>query len=98
MKDVFALLPVEQQKQVIEGMIDFVDKYRKEGSCKEIYNISSIKGSASIWEMESAERAATLLLENPGSPYQDYEMFILSNFDTLIREQKKKYDRQLIFK
>ncbi len=96
MKDIFVLLPVEQKKQIMDGMTAFIAKCRKAGICKEIYNISSIKGAMSIWEVESAERAASLFLENPAYPFQDFEMYVLSDFDTQQTEQRNTYDKQFV--
>jgi hypothetical protein len=96
MKDLFVWLPVEQKKQVMDGMTAFIAGCKKAGTCKEIYNISSIKGSMSIWEVESAEKAASLFLENPAYPFQEFEMFILSDFDIQQREQRNAFDKQFV--
>lgn len=50
------------------------EKYRKAGTCKEIFNISSIHGTASIWEVDSTEKGAGLFLENPASPFEDFDV------------------------
>ncbi len=86
MKDVFTLLPVEQQARIMDGVIPFIEKYQKAGACKEIYSVPSIKGSVSIWEIESGEKSGMLHLENPASPFQDFEMYPLADFNLLAKK------------
>ena len=95
MKDMFLMLPSDRQAQIMDGVAAFIEKYRKAGICKEIYNISSIKGSVSIWEVDSAEKGAGLFLENPVTPFEDFEMYVLSDFDAQMKSQKEMYQKLL---
>lgn len=95
MKDMFFMLPTEKREQIMEGLVAFINKYRKIGTCKDIYSIPSIKGSVSVWETDSAEKGASLFLENPAMPFQDYEMFVLSDFDAYIKAQEVMYEKLL---
>jgi hypothetical protein len=95
MKDMFAMIPLEQQAQIAEAGAAFIEKYKKAGICKEIYDIASIHGGASIWEVDSAEKGAALFLENPWYPFSDFEMYTLSDFDAMMKAQKEMYKKLL---
>jgi hypothetical protein len=90
-----ANLQPERQAQIIEGVTAFVEKYRKAGVCKEIYNISSIHGTASVWEVDSAEKGSALFLENLAFAFEDYGMYTLSDFDVKMKAQKEMYQKLL---
>jgi hypothetical protein len=94
-KDTFAMVPPERQAQIMEGVTAFVEKYRKAGVCKEIYNISSIHGTASVWEVDSAEKGSALFLENPAFAFENYEMYNVSDFDAQMKVQKEMYQKLL---
>lgn len=96
MKDTFALLPKEQQEQILQGAGAFIEKYRRTGACKEIYAMPNEKASVSIWELESGEQMGKFSIENPASPFQDFEMYVLSDFEALMRGYQEAYQKQLL--
>lgn len=96
MRDLFVTLPIEDQDHIVEGLASFVDKYRKAGTLEEIYSIPSIKGTVSIWEVESPEKVGIIFLENPASVYQDYDMYVLSDFDAYIKALEGIYEKVLV--
>ena len=55
----------------------------------------SVKASVSILEIDSAEKGTGLFLENPASPFQDYEMHVLSDFGTQMKAYKEMYQKLL---
>jgi hypothetical protein len=95
MKDTFGMVPPEKQAQIMEGVVAFIDKYRKTGVCKEIFNISSIHGTASVWDVESAEKGSALYVENPAYGFEDYEMYVVSDFDVQMKTQMEVYKKFL---
>jgi muconolactone delta-isomerase len=80
-KDSYYALPQETRMQLMEGSMAFVDRYRKEGKCKEIYFTPDMKGSVSVWEMESDVEVAHLMLEFPQLPYTDFEITPILEWD-----------------
>ena len=94
-KDMFVMLPLEQQARIMESSAAFIDKYKKAGTCKEIYSIASIHGGVSIWDVDSAEKGSGLFLENPLAPFSDFEMYTLSDFDVQMKAQKEIYQKLL---
>ncbi len=96
MKDNFVALPIEDQEHLMLGLKTFIEKYRKAGNLKDIYSVPSIKGNVSVWEVDTAERGAALFLENPFTPFQDYEMFVLADFDASVKIQEGMYEKLLI--
>jgi hypothetical protein len=97
-KDTFAMVPPDKQAQIMAGVAAFVDKYRKAGLCKEIYTISSIHGTASVWDVESAEKGSALFLEDPAYGFEEYEMYTVSDFDTQMKAQADMYQKLLVKK
>ena len=95
MKDTFGMVPLDKQAQIMDGVVAFVDKYKKAGVCKEIYNISSIHGTASVWDVESSEKGSALFLENPAYGFEDIEMYAVSDFDVQMKTQKEMYQKLL---
>ena len=95
MKDTFSMVPLEKQAQIMEGVVAFIDKYKKAGVCKEIYNISSIHGTVSLWEVDSGEKGSALFSENPAFGFEDYEMYAVSDFDAQMNVQKAIYKKLL---
>lgn len=73
-KDSLYSLPAQTRAEVIKGATAFVDKYLKAGKCKDIYFHGDMKGTVSIWELQSSEESARLTLENPMSTFQ-YSIF-----------------------
>ena len=94
MSDSYATLPPDVAMRVMEGGAAFIDKYRKAGKCKEIYNVPGLKMGVSIWEVESAEEMTRLFLENPSYPFMDVETYILSDWDTMTRAWKEGLERR----
>jgi hypothetical protein len=74
-KDFFYTLPAEEQAKVFGGVRAFTGKYLKMGKFKSVYVSFDLKTIVVIWEAESAEEAARLFAENPGSNYTDYDSF-----------------------
>ena len=72
-KDSLYALSPEKRVDVLKGATAFADKYIKTGKCKDVYFHGDMKGTVSIWELQSSEEAARLTLENPMSPFLDIE-------------------------
>ena len=79
--------------EVMGATSAFVDKYRKEGKLKEIYNLVGLKGAVSIWEIGSAEDGDRLFLEYPLFPFVDVEMHVLKDYDAYAKALKEAYQQ-----
>ena len=95
MNDSFLMVPPEMQMQLLEGTVAFIEKHRKAGNCKDIHNMPGMKGSASIWEVQSAEEGNQFFLESPLYPFSSVEMHVLSDFDAHIEAQKEALQQRL---
>jgi hypothetical protein len=94
-KDTYFNLPVEEQFKLIEDSFSFVDKHLKSGMCKDIYHIPGSKGTAMIWEADSAEQLSLRFLENPMSIYEDPEIIVLSSWDEFKSVIRRIYNKRL---
>jgi len=96
LKDMLYTLPPEQQKELNTGAMAFIDKFRKEGKCKEIYNVPGLNMSVSIWEIESAEELDQLFLEFPMFSFMDFDIYTLSDFDANIKGTNELLERMIV--
>ena len=95
MKDTFAMVPLDKQAQIMEGVAAYINKYKKAGVCKEVYSIASIHGTASIWDVESGEKGNAIYVENPAYGFEDFEMYAMSDFDAQMKVQMEGYKNLL---
>ena len=93
-KDAFLMLPREKQVEIWEGMVAFIDKYRKAGKCKEIYMDGDMKGGVLIWEVESDEDITKAILENPISPFSDIDARPIIDWDTGVKATRESFKKQ----
>ena len=92
-KDLFLALPPETQAQLMEKLAAFMHKYSKAGKCMAAYMHDDMAGGVTIWEVESAEEVARLVLENPVSPFFDTESSLIVEWDAgmkLLKEALRK--------
>lgn len=94
LKDSFFTVPPELQMQLVAGVTAYVDKTRKAGKLKEIYNVPGLKMTVSIWEVESAEESTRLFLENPLFPFMNVETYTLSDWSTMTKAWKEAVERR----
>jgi len=93
-KDVFLMLPEEKRMEIMEGMIAFIEKYRKAGKCKEIYYDGDLKGAVSIWEAESDEESTQLILENPLAPFSDLDIRPVIEWDVGVKAMREAFRKR----
>jgi len=84
-KDAYYMLPPERRMEIMQEVVAFIDKYRKAGKCKEIYETADLKGGVSIWEVASSEESARLMLENPMLAFQDIDIQPLVEYDVAMK-------------
>jgi len=84
-KDSYYMLPPERRIEIMQAVIAYMEKYRKAGKCKEVYEAADLKGGVSIWEVESSAEAARLMLENPLLAFTDLDIHPLIEFDVAMK-------------
>jgi hypothetical protein len=94
-KDLFFGLQPEKQIKLLSETFDFVEKQKKAGHCKEIYYTPGDKGTASIWEAETFEELTLRFIENPMNPFQDAQIYLLSDWGAFMDTAKKIYRKML---
>jgi len=88
------MLPEEKRMEIMEGMIAFIEKYRKAGKCKEIYYDGDLKGAVSIWEAESDEESTQLILENPLAPFSDLDIRPVIEWDVGVKAMREAFRKR----
>ena len=88
-KDAFLMLPLEQKMTIMEGAVAFIEKYRNVSKCKEAYMDADLQGGASIWDVDSEEEAAKLILENPMAPFLNAELRPVISWYTAVKAQQE---------
>jgi len=93
-KDTYYMLPLETRMDVMKGALAYVEKCRKAGKCKEFYFTADLKGGTSIWEVESSEEAARLMLKNPDHAFMDIDIQPVVEWDAGVKaltEYRKRF-------
>lgn len=80
-KDMFYALPQEQRVELVAEAFAMIDKYRKSGKLKEVYNTPDQKSTVMIWDWASPEESSRIALENPLWAFQEVEAQQLVDFD-----------------
>jgi Muconolactone delta-isomerase len=93
-KDAFLMLPQEQRIAIWEGMVAYIERYKKVGKCKEIYMDGDMQGSASIWETDSEKEVTNFILENPMSPFMSIETRPVIGWDIAVKAQREYFQKQ----
>ena len=93
-KDLFLMLPEEKRMEIIQGMIAYIEKYRKSGKCKEIYQDADMQGSVSIWDVESDKESTQLMLENPLAPFTDFDIRPVTEWDVAVKAMRESVQKR----
>lgn len=94
-RDTFFALGSKRQAELLEDSFAFVERQKKSGVCKEMYYLPGYKGTASIWEVESAEEITLRFLENPMSTYEEAQIYMLSDWKSFVNITRKLYHRRV---
>ena len=94
-RESFFVLSSKRQAELLEESFTFVERQKKSGCCKEMYYLPGYKGTASIWEVDSAEEITLRFLENPMSIYEDAKLYVLSDWKAFVNITRKLYHRRV---
>jgi len=87
------MLPLEKRMEIWEGMVAFIDKYRKAGKCKAIYMDGDMKGAVMVWEVESDEENTKFILENPIAPFSDIDCRPVIDWDIGVKATRESFQK-----
>jgi muconolactone delta-isomerase len=93
LKDTFYLLPGENQVQLREAGIAFVERCRASGKCRHVYYTGDLKGSVSVWDLQSSDELASLMAEFPQLPFTDIYTQPLIEFEAGLRAMREARER-----
>jgi hypothetical protein len=91
-KDSFYALPLEKQAELTIGVFAFSDKYLKNGKMKLAYTFCDSKGSAAVWDVESAEELMKLYGEYPLTPYIETKDIPIVGFESAAKLLKERVE------
>jgi hypothetical protein len=80
-KNSYFTVPLTERGPLFTKRVAFVEKNINKGKCKQAYFDVDLKGAFFIWELESNEEAAMLMLDMPGREYDDMELCPILEFD-----------------
>ena len=89
-KDSLYSLPPEKQVELMMGVIAFSNKYLKNGKMKVGYTFCDSKGSAAVWDVESAEELMKLYMEYPLTPYIETKNIPIVEFESAAKLLKER--------
>ena len=93
-KDILLSLPPEKRMEIFEGMAAFIKNWQKAGKCKEVYYHGDLKGSVSVWELESDEEAVRTIMENPMNPFQDTDAQPVVDWEVGLKAWREAFQKQ----
>jgi len=92
-RDSFYLLPLERQRQLREDGIAYVERHRTSGKCRHIYYTADLKGTVSVWEVQTSDEAARLMAENPQLPFTDIVTQPMIEFEAGLKAMREVAER-----
>jgi hypothetical protein len=87
-KDSHYALPLKKRMPIFEKRVFLIEKNLNKGICKGVYFDADLKGSFSIWDFNTNEEAAQLILEVPGREYVDIDIRPIMDMDVAVKQMK----------
>ena len=69
-----------------------IEKNMNKGRCKNVYFDVDLKGCSSIWDLNTNEEAAQLLLEIAGREYTDIDLKPVMDLDIAVKQIKMYFE------
>ena len=88
-KDSYYALPKEARMEIGLQSLGFVQKHLQDGSCKHVYFTPDLKGTVSVWELESDRQRTQVTLENPLWAYTEIQIQPLLEWDAVTSVMKE---------
>ena len=91
-KDSHYALPLKERMPFFEKRVMLIEKNLNKGKCKGVYFDADLKGSFSIWDFNTNEEAAQLILEIAGREYVDIDIKPVMDMDVAVKQMLMYYD------
>ena len=87
-KDSHYALPLKKRMPFFEKRVMIIEQNLHKGKCKGVYFDADLKGSFSIWDFNTNEEAAELVLQMPGREYVDIDIEPIMDMDVAVKQMK----------
>ncbi len=91
-KDSHYALPPKKRMLLFEKRVVLIEKNLNKGRCKSIYYDADLKGNFSIWDFNTNEEAAQLILEIPGREHIDVDIKPVMDLDVAVKQMKMYWE------
>ena len=92
-KDTFYALSDERRMVLWGGAIDYVDRLIKEHKFKDVQHMPGWNQTVFIVEVESAEEATKLAVENPMHDYTEIQSYPIVEWGVYINEMRSAFQQ-----
>jgi muconolactone delta-isomerase len=92
-KDSFYTLPDERRMVLWGAAINYTEKLIKAHKMREVHHIPGWARTVSILEVDSAEEATRLSIENPMRDYMDIESYGMVEWNTYLKGLKDAFQQ-----
>jgi muconolactone delta-isomerase len=87
-KDSHYALPLKERMPFFEKRVMLIEQNLHKGRCKVVYFDADLKGSFSVWDFNTNEEAAELILQMPGREYVDIDIKPVMDMDVAVKQMK----------
>jgi hypothetical protein len=94
-KESYFGLPPKERGPLFTKRAFFIEKNINKGKCKHAFFDADLKGLFSIWELDSNEDAAMLMLDMPGREYDDMELCPILEFDHAVKKLTTYFELEM---
>src|SRR4030043_1077626 len=91
-KDSHYALSLKDRMPLFEKRVIVIEKNLNKGKCKLVYFDPDLKGSFSIWDFNTNEEAAQLILEIPGREHVDIDIRPVMDMDVAVKQMKMYWE------
>jgi hypothetical protein len=85
-KDSYFALEPKERYPLFTKRVMFMEKNINKKKCRIAYFNADLKGMFSIWELNSNEESAQLMLDMPGREYEDMDLNPILEFDHAVKQ------------
>ena len=85
-KDSHYALILKKRMALFEKRILLIEKNLKKGRCKSVYFDADLKGNFSVWDFNTNEEAAELILQIPGREYVDIDIKPIVDMEVAVKQ------------
>lgn len=94
-KDNYYTLTTKQRMPIFQKRVVFIEKHINNKKIKDAYFHHDLKGIFIIWDLDSNEEAAQMMLEIPGREFFDIDIQPIMNLDVAVKKMTMYYELAL---